>query len=415
MKTRRSIAAAVLCAVAVAGGSAPVEAQDLDTRLQAAIDARLAGDAATAATLLEQLAGEAPDNADIQVQLGFALLGIGELGRSTTAFERALVLAPDYVDANLGLAQIAFRRGEYDLAGIQAGIVLAARPDPDAERLVAQIEAARNPPRPEPQRPPDPAAASTVAPPSVPGLAAGLAVPAPAAERPGARWRVDIDGTFSYLGSGFADWREASLGIGYRFRPGTTLTLGGEASSRFDAFDVYMTGRIDHELNPNLSVFAFAAGTPDPDFRATFAFGGGLAWQSVEATSLPLDFLLDASRSIYADSRTSALAPGLRLHLWDDRASLTLRMLNTVTDPGGYLAGYSLRGDLELGDRLSLFLGYSDAPEFDAGQRIGITTTFAGLSFSLTERTTLRASFADERRSVGADRLVASFGIGVAY
>ena len=117
---------------------------DIEPRLQAAIDSRLTGDAARAADLLQQLAEDAPENADIQVQLGFALLALGELGRAKGAFERALALAPDYVDANLGLALIAFRSEDFDLAETQALVVLRSRSDPDAARLVDQIAAARS-------------------------------------------------------------------------------------------------------------------------------------------------------------------------------------------------------------------------------------------------------------------------------
>ena len=73
-----------------------------------AVVARQAGDFELAANLFNEVVQRDPGNADAQVLLGYSLLALGDTEAAAIAFEAALGLAPDYQDARLGLAQIAF-------------------------------------------------------------------------------------------------------------------------------------------------------------------------------------------------------------------------------------------------------------------------------------------------------------------
>ncbi len=408
MNVRLLAIAVFLCAAM--GGGAAAQPGDLDERLSAATAARLSGDAAGAVALLRPLAEAAPDNADVQVQLGFALLALGNLAESRGAFDRALALAGDYVDANLGRALIAFREGDLDLAEEEASIVLRARADSEAARIVEQVAASR-------------VAAATPArdrAPVLPDLPSGWSVAAvPRAEEsaavPPLRWRVDLDGTLSDLSASDETWTAASLRIGYAVSDRTTVSAGIEIETRLGATDLRFEGRVDHEVTPTLSAYAYLAGAPDPDFRAEFAYGGGFAWSTEKATHLPLDVLLDLAASHYPDSRSLTLSPGVRVYLADGSASFAVHMINGFNDPGAETIGYSIRGDVEASERVSLYLGYADAPEIDAGQRIEVRTLFGGLSATLTDRLTWRASLSREERSLGHDRTIVSTGFGLRY
>lgn len=394
----------LLCLATGADRAAAQAVLDIDLRIEEATAERLSGNAETAVTLLERLAVEAPENADVEVQLGFALLALRNLPEARAAFERALALAPDYVDANLGLALIAFRSGDLLTAERNARAVLGVRTDAEATQLLAQIADAR--------------AASAAAPgrlavlaPAAPEL--GLEAP-PETKSRWAGWRFDIDGTFSDLAVGYPDWKEAAFRVGYEVSPRTTVSLAVEISTRGSATDIRLETRVDRSIAPGLSAYAFVAGTPDPDFRPGFAFGVGGSWNLAEG-SLPLDLLLDVSGSLYPDSRSLTLSPGLRLHIAGDRAALTIHAINGFNQPGTHTLGYSLRGDIQATDWLAVFVGYADAPEFDAGQRVEVRSLFGGLSLAVTDLLVWRASVSTEQRSVGSDRLVASTGIGLRF
>ncbi len=102
MKRLIMLAAAVLCP--------PLAAQDTGDGYEAAVAARLAGDAARAAALLDAWIAQHPGDSDALVQRGYARLALGRLDEAESDFRAALALAPDYADALSGLATAAARR-----------------------------------------------------------------------------------------------------------------------------------------------------------------------------------------------------------------------------------------------------------------------------------------------------------------
>ena len=89
-------------------------AQPSDVILEEANAARLAGDLAGARCAIEGVLVSEPLNADAWVQLGFLRSATGEAKEAGAAFQRALGIAPDYDDAKIGLAQLAYRSGDVD-------------------------------------------------------------------------------------------------------------------------------------------------------------------------------------------------------------------------------------------------------------------------------------------------------------
>lgn len=80
--------------------------------LEEAVQARLSGDYDHARALLEALTSAEPDNADAWLQLGLARSATGDSRGARDAFLRVLALAPEYDDARLGLARLAYRSGD---------------------------------------------------------------------------------------------------------------------------------------------------------------------------------------------------------------------------------------------------------------------------------------------------------------
>lgn len=93
-------------------GITPLFAQDTAAPYEAAVQARLAGDAERAVFLLEPIVRENPSNVDARVQLGYAYLAIGQLEQAKLQFDAVLALAPHYKDASNGLALVAQREAE---------------------------------------------------------------------------------------------------------------------------------------------------------------------------------------------------------------------------------------------------------------------------------------------------------------
>ncbi len=139
---RAIIAACVFLAVAAAPAAAL--AQTVDELYASGVKARQAQHFDEAADLLRRALALKPDNADALVQLGFAELGRNDLPAARDAFFRALSLAPAYLDASFGMAQVEFRSGNLGPALTLAEEVSRAEPgNADARKLVANIREAQ--------------------------------------------------------------------------------------------------------------------------------------------------------------------------------------------------------------------------------------------------------------------------------
>jgi YaiO family outer membrane protein len=91
----------------------------------------------------------------------------------------------------------------------------------------------------------------------------------------------------------------------------------------------------------------------------------------------------------------------------------TGRLINTWDQTGDHSLGWLGRGDWQASEGLRLFLGYADAPDTSEGVVVDTRSLFGGLSYSLSDRITLRASAAREWREDGSRRT--QFGIGLGH
>lgn len=176
--------AIVFLAVLAIGAAPPADAPSAEEKYQAGVAARVAGDPERAVPLLEEAARLEPENADIHLQLGLALLAAGDLDQAEASLRRTLSLAPDYKDAQDGLARLEQRRR---------------------------------------------------APEAAPAL-------------PFHRWRLDVDGSYSALDRGRQDWKEGSVRLSYALDEDTSVAGAVEVSRRFGRTDTYGEVRLDQRF-----------------------------------------------------------------------------------------------------------------------------------------------------------------------
>jgi YaiO family outer membrane protein len=360
---------AAVAAVALQAAPASQPMSDYDR----GVAARVAGQPEAAIDLLGRAVAADPRNADAHLQLGLSLLAAGRLDEAERALRAALEIAPDYTDARLGLARVHQRRGNR-----------AAALDELARVPAGNTEAAQ--------------------------LRTALATPAQAASP--YRWRLDLDGSYSDVGNGQPDWRDASIRVGYAADAATRVSGLVEASRRFSRDDVYGEVQLDRRVSDRANVWLLLGGTPNADFRPEWqvALGGGLRLTDGPTATVAT---LEARHSQYPLGDIQSLNPGIEQYLpgghW-----LTARMINIFED-GRHQSGWLARADIAATRRLRLFAGAADAPDISEGVVTESFALFGGALLDLDGRTTLRLSINREDREQSADRLQVGAGLGLRF
>ncbi len=349
----------------------PLAAQTVEDRYQAAVQARLGGDSAGAVRLLNALVADEPRNADAQLQLGLAQLSLGALGEAEAAFRRTLSIAPDYADARIGLARVAQRRG--DLKGARAELDSVDLANIEAAEMRRQLN--------------------------------------PAQEKPGYRWRADLDGGYSRLSGPQPDWKEASARLAYIVSPGTEVSAGAEFARRFNRDDIFGEIRLDRRVSPGTSFNVRAGGTPNADFRPKWQIGAGADFRLAPGPRATV-LTIDAAQARYRSGDIQTLTPGIDQYMAGGRVWLSARWINIFQD-GDHQDGWLGRATFQANEKLRLFAGAADAPDTDEGVVVETFGVFGGVSYDVSDRMNIRASLAHEDRKTGADRL--NFGLGAGW
>lgn len=336
-----------------------------------AVEARLAGDPAHAAALLEPLVAADPRNSDAQVQLGLARLALGELDAAEKAFNAALAGAPNYADAHVGLARIAQRRGDHATA-------------------LRELDAA--------------------GPGSVDGAALRRQLTASPAEP---LWQMDMDAGYSWLDGPQPDWRELAMQVRRRTSAATTVSARLEYARRFRRDDIYGELQIDHRLSNAARIYVTLGGTPDADFRPEWQIGLGGSLRVNGGPSATV-LTLDARQARYTSGNVQSLTPGIEQYL-GGRVWITGRWINLFDEDGSHRSGYLVRGDVQASDGVRLFVGYSDAPDTDEGIVVDVRSLFGGASIDLGQGHLLRLAVAHDDRATGADRTQLTVGFGLHF
>lgn len=322
-----------------------------DDRYEAGVQARLDGRFAEAAELLGAETRSAPENADAWVQYGLALTPLERYGEAEAAFERALALAPDYDDATIGLARIAWMRGDETAARRR----LEGVDTPDARSLRARLDAP-----------------------------AGGATP---------QWRADLALGRSELTAGLPAWSEASLALGRRLDERTSLGVIAEYARRFGADDVYLQARIDHTLSRGAHVYAALGGTPGASFRPERAV---LAGGTVTLAG-GLEASVDAAYATYRAGDVATLAPGLGWR-FGDQTRIGARLIALRDENGDTRTGYSVSTEAALDPQTTLLAGYANAPETSEGVTVNVSGVTLGVRRQITDTRGVSAYLVHESR-----------------
>lgn len=359
MRVRLALAAALFAAPQVAAAQA---------KYDDAVAARRAGNTAKAAALLSEIVRSSPDNADAQVQYGYALLALGRLAEARTAFNEALRVSPSYEDARVGLALAAERSGDVAEARRQLSRVSVGNADagPLRERLA----------------------------------------------RTTARYQVDMDGSVSLLNRGQPDWKDGAIQL--RVPAGKNwMTARVEASRRFNRDDFYGEIRLDSRLSPDTGFYLFAGGTPHADFRPKMQLGAG-GDIKLSTSPNPTVATADISWSRYRSGTVWTVNPGLQQYLGGGRFWVTARWINTFSG-GQHSSGWLARADIQTTERLRLYAGAANAPDTSEGIVLDTFSLFSGLSYDVSERQTVRLSLARDNRDGGSDRTQIGIGTGIRF
>ncbi|MEQ9316549.1 MAG: YaiO family outer membrane beta-barrel protein, partial [Henriciella sp.] len=349
-------------ALALLPGSLLSAAGEAQTRLERATEARLEGRFAEAEDLLEAETAEVPGNSDAWLQLGLARSAMGEFQSARTAFETTLAIAPDYTDAELGLARLDWFEGN-DSAALQRLDRLQQTADVTALRH--QIEAGQS------QPPADP-------------------------------WRLTLGAGRSGLSNSLPDWTEISAALTRRTDGPASYTLLVDYAERFDMSDVYIEGRTDRRLNDNVTGYLAAGGTPDAIFRPKWSVSGGLSAKLSNGSGSP-DALRVSTDLRFADYAAGPVQSGklsLAKPFADDTFLLGGSLILLSDEQGETRRGYALQGEWQAAAASRLFLTYADAPETSDGITLDVKSTVLGWRQGLSDSVSFQANLVHETRSV---------------
>ena len=358
----------------------PASAEQVDALYSAGVAARHDQRFDEAASLLTRAARLQPENADIWVQLGFAESAAGRLDEAQAAFEQAVFLAPNYVDAHLGLARLAFWQSDLDAAGQL--LATARRFDPGNEEAIL--------------------------------LEQQLAGARATSDRP---WRFDMGVSASDLSGVLPAWKEGTIALSRKVSPQMTVAAAVRSAERFGAVDSYFESRVDYRFNQKISAWLFAGSTPSADFLPKNALGTGASAKvgQDEGWFGPAILSGEIAYFYYRDDNIIRINPALQLYLFERRAWVTVQAIATSSETAGRTGGYVARGDLQLDDRLRIFAGYGDAPDLSDGRTIPSRSIFGGIAITLSDRVSVVLSATRTELEGAYSRNEAGLGISAAF
>jgi len=421
-----------------ADARAKAEAEAERRRLDRARMLRWQGRPAEAEKIFRDALVRHPKDAALWVDLGLALALQNRFSEARIAYERALTLDPQQIDAQLGLARVDLQTHSLDDADRRVTEILAADPlHMDARAIKARIRLARGDPGGAEAEFRALAAQNSGASDFLVGLGDSLraqyrdadaraayeharAVAPDSVEvsrrlalslRP--RWRLDLDGGYSRLDENLDPWREIRAGIGYVLDEKTTLSGGVEFNRRFGKTDVLIDARVDHRWSEEASTFVRLGGTPDADYRPEVLAEAGGAIKILPGGDIvgPTIATFELGYARYRAGGVKSASPGVLQYFANGRIWVTARLIATLSETDEALGGFLTRIDWVVIDSWKIFAGYSDAPESSGGLTVETRTLFGGVAIDLDRNTTLNLSASREDRSKSSERTTFNVGI----
>jgi YaiO family outer membrane protein len=397
-----------------------------------------------------------PRDADLLVSAGSmaAFQGKTRFADARRDFETAEFINPNSDDAILGLARVDLYESKLDDAEPRIARILAQQPaNTEAQALSARVTLARGEPaeaeaifRQLRTRLPedtdillglgdslrgtmqdDEARALYREAAAVDSASAEIEARIAQAIRP--RWRLDLDGSVSSLTRNGSDWQEGSARLGYALSERTLITGGIEVTNRFKILNTLIDVRIDHRWSDSWTSYLRLGGSPDAVYRPIyFTEAGGTYRVSQGSGAFGATLLtLDSGYAKYTATEVETASPGVQQYFLDGRLWVSGKVIGTlatsrvaergsdgfsfVRDRLDKFGGYSVRVDGQPTERLTLFVGWADAPDTSDGRVIPTKAVYGGGIYALTDTLSLKLSAAHEDRVKSYDRTSVNAGL----
>ncbi len=334
---------------------------DIDVRLT---QARIVGwndNFTRAESLVDQVINQAPDYADAWTLKGRLAYYQGDFPRALRAFDRAQALQPDSLEAFLGTGDVLRAQGKFENARDQYERAAALYPEDNEVQL-------------------------------------RLSQPI---ENPGNLWRIDIDGEFSSLSrTPLGDWNQQNARIERMLSDRTRIMGGLERADRFGLSDWSFTLGGSHRFTDISGGYLEVTVGADVDFVPDWAVASGAdvrLWKGSGIFNAGVA-TLDARVRGYSVGTVYSFDAGWQQYVFDGRAWVWGKVLNTI-DPGGkHVVGWSLAGYAQVTDNLGIRVAGAIAPESDRGIVTNTNSIAAGLSYELSDHLTLNISGSRDSR-----------------
>lgn len=412
----RACAAGVLGVAMLVLAGAGGMAADFDTLMRDAMVARSAGDFAAAETGFKAALEVKPEARTALLQLGLVQGFQGRYPEALATLRQGLARYPGDFEMRLAQARILGWMGRNDEAQAAAKALLADFPgNVDALNLDGRLALYRGDAK-------SAEAAFTEALRRDPGngeAEKGLADAWAALTEP-----VAGQVTVGYSHSDFSrsanrDWNEVEADAVFNLDDDTRLLGHVQVSHRFGLTDTYLRGGVERRLGPAVSVRLQVGATPGADFLARWTAEAGTTIRLSEGAGIagPTEMLADVKQSHYGSGDIRSVDPGLRQYLFDGRAWLLARWLNSFDAEAGNKrsTGWSLRADWQMFDGVRLFGGRADAPETELGATVDTLSSFAGVVVGLTPTFDLTVSYTHDNRKNSYIRDVVSTSVGYRF
>lgn len=333
--------------------------------LSQARQARLEGDFEHALCVVEAVLVLEPLSADAWVESGLAHSASGHNERAREAFLRALQIAPDYDDARIGLARLAYRAGNADEARAWLSGVSQARLNDSEITPLRRSLMARH--------------------------------------ADDGSWRIDAFAAYSSLSADLTPWREASWSV---MRRDGDRSFGAalEVAERFGISDVYGEVRIYRSVGAATWGLALG-GASDAHFRPEAAIRAEL--------SVPVNerWVLSGALNVARYSVGEIDRLGLRA---ERTVGESLRLSGqgiVVRDETDALrTGYALGAAWQAPRGVEFSLAWSDAPESAEGVTIDVRSIGVGAAADISPGLRVRAGILREERDA-FDRIEFSLAV----
>lgn len=312
-----------------------------------------------------------PTNSDILVQLGFNYYALGKLEQAKQAFETALSLAPNYVDAQYGLTSIVLAQNNDNPDKAEALLNQYLKQSPNDIQLL------------------------------------GLQKTIKAIKDSIHNWEFNIAGNHSRLSNSYANWNELETSLAYKLSKRDTIVGYFVQSHRFHMDDQKYGGTLWHTFNDRAYGYFTGFVSSSNKFFAKYTLTSGGDYTLFNSTNDNINsfhITLDMKFDHYDDGNIKSISPGIAQYFWGDRLSISGKWYNTFNQDGKHMNGYLVKLTNSPTEKLHLFAGYSDSQETSERSSefnkslIKVNAKFVGLSYDLSKLITAQLNYTDEDR-----------------